>query len=144
IPSKLASSLTVRAAGNSTILGRATTVSFEAAVETVSDSLAGPAGLDFAEGFPVAPALLAPFLTGLAAPLVAFPAPLGSLPGLAVEVPLCLACVVLGVDGLVPAFLAVVWVVGLPFDASAELLVFFLRAVFGLAACLLLTVFVTD
>jgi len=75
---------------------------------------------------------------------VASPALLGWLPGLSVKVLLFLACVVPGLDGLVPAFLAVVWVERLFFDASAGLLVFFLPAAFGLAACLLLTVFVTD
>lgn len=159
IRSKLASCLTVRAAGNSTILGRVTTVPFEAAVETVSDSIAGPAELDFATGrcaksFPVALDLLADseailsFSAGLADLLATLTALLGLLPGLAVEVPLFLACVVPGVDDLVPSFLAVVWVARLFFDAS-ELLAFSLPAAFGLAAgslltFLLVTVFFTD
>ena len=155
IPSKLASCLTVRAAGKSTVLGRATTVSFvKAAVETVSDPIAGPAGLGFATGrcaggFPVVLDLRAgleailPFVAGLAALLVASPALLGLLPGLPVKVLLFLACVVPGLDGLVPAFLAVVWVERLFFDASAGLLVFFLPVALGLAA-VLLTVFFTD
>jgi hypothetical protein len=68
---------------------------------------------------------------------------LGLLPGLAVEVPLFVVCVVPGVDGFVPAFLAVVWVARLPFDAFAGLLAFSLSVTLGLAA-VSLTVFFTD
>jgi hypothetical protein len=151
IPSKLASCLTVRAAGKFTILGWATTVSFvEAAVETVSDPIAGPAGLGFATGrcaggFPVVLELRAgleailPFVAGLAALLVASPALLGLLSGLPVKVLLFLACVVPDLDGLVPAFLAVVWVERPFFDASAGLLVFSLPVALGLAAVSLIT-----
>ncbi|MDH4137147.1 MAG: hypothetical protein OEW09_10600, partial [Anaerolineae bacterium] len=90
-----------------------------------------------------------PPAVGLADPLVALPAPLGLLPGLAVEVPLFLACVVPGLDGLVSAFVTVVRVERPSFDAFAGLLVRSLPVALGLAAgslltFLLLTVFFTD
>jgi hypothetical protein len=135
-------------------------VSFEATVETVSDPIASPSGLGPAsgrctEGFPAALGLRAdletilPSAAGLADLLVALPAPLGLLPGLAVEVPLFLACVVPGLDGLVSAFLTVVRVERPFFDTFAGLLVFSLPVALGLAAgslltFLVLTVFFTD